>query len=120
MPPHGFTGKVHELDEDIEMDRYKIHTIEAVVDRVSLDLHELAKRAKDMGSAAQFVVLTMIAISATYSTNSSMRIVGNMQMKDEARVAADVDPVHQHALHDLRVRFDAHLRPEDAPLDPPG
>lgn len=34
------------------------------------------------------VVLTMIAISATYSTNSSMRIVGNMQMKDEARVAA--------------------------------
>jgi len=34
------------------------------------------------------VVLTMIAVSATYSTNSSMRIVGNMQMKDEARVAA--------------------------------
>jgi excinuclease ABC subunit A len=26
-------GVVHELDEDIQMDRYKIHTIEAVVDR---------------------------------------------------------------------------------------
>ena len=25
---------VHELDEDIQMDRYKIHDIEAVVDRV--------------------------------------------------------------------------------------
>jgi excinuclease ABC subunit A len=27
-------GKVHSLDEEIEMDRYKIHTIEAVVDRL--------------------------------------------------------------------------------------
>ncbi len=29
-------GVVHELDEDIQMDRYKIHNIEAVVDRVLL------------------------------------------------------------------------------------
>jgi len=29
-------GIVHELDEDIQMDRYKIHNIEAVVDRVLL------------------------------------------------------------------------------------
>ena len=27
-------GQVHDLDEEIEMDRYKIHTIEAVVDRL--------------------------------------------------------------------------------------
>jgi diacylglycerol kinase (ATP) len=32
--------------------------IEAIVDRVSLDYHELAKRAKDIGSAA--VMLSMI------------------------------------------------------------
>ena len=31
--------------------------IEAVVDRVSLDLHELAKRAKDYGSAAVLFAL---------------------------------------------------------------
>lgn len=31
--------------------------IEAVVDRVSLDLHELAKRAKDYGSAAVLLAL---------------------------------------------------------------
>ncbi len=29
-------GQVHDLDEEIEMDRYKIHTIEAVVDRLIL------------------------------------------------------------------------------------
>lgn len=39
-------------------------------------------------SLIMLVVLTMIAISATYSTNSSIRIVGNMQMQDEALTAA--------------------------------
>ncbi|MEB3767367.1 diacylglycerol kinase [Acinetobacter sp. MD2] len=37
--------------------------IEAVVDRVSLEKHPLAKNAKDMGSAAQFVALSIIAIT---------------------------------------------------------
>lgn len=33
--------------------------IEAVVDRISDDLHELSGRAKDIGSAAVFVALTL-------------------------------------------------------------
>ncbi|TCM69984.1 diacylglycerol kinase (ATP) [Acinetobacter calcoaceticus] len=37
--------------------------IEAVVDRVSLEKHELSKNAKDMGSAAQFVALSIIAMT---------------------------------------------------------
>lgn len=37
--------------------------IEAVVDRVSLEKHELSKNAKDMGSAAQFVSLTIIFLT---------------------------------------------------------
>ena len=36
--------------------------IEAVVDRISLERHELSKNAKDMGSATQFVALTLIFI----------------------------------------------------------
>lgn len=36
--------------------------IEAVVDRISLDKHPLSKNAKDMGSAAQFVSLSIIFI----------------------------------------------------------
>lgn len=35
--------------------------IEATVDRVSLDIHELAKRAKDYGSAAVFIALLLCA-----------------------------------------------------------
>ena len=34
--------------------------IEAVVDRVSLEKHQLSKNAKDMGRAAQFVALSII------------------------------------------------------------
>lgn len=37
--------------------------IEAVVDRISLEKHELSKNAKDMGSAAQFVALSIICIT---------------------------------------------------------
>lgn len=37
--------------------------IEAVVDRVSLEKHQLSNNAKDMGSAAQFVALSIIAIT---------------------------------------------------------
>lgn len=36
--------------------------IEATVDRISLELHPLSKQAKDMGSAAQFVSLTLITV----------------------------------------------------------
>ncbi|MAC98399.1 MAG: diacylglycerol kinase [Pseudomonadales bacterium] len=34
--------------------------IEAVVDRISLELHPLSKRAKDLGSAAQMLALLLI------------------------------------------------------------
>ncbi|MEG0482606.1 MAG: diacylglycerol kinase [Acinetobacter sp.] len=37
--------------------------LEAVVDRISLERHPLSKNAKDMGSAAQFVTLAIIAVT---------------------------------------------------------
>lgn len=37
--------------------------VEAVVDRVSLDRHHLAKRAKDIGSAAVLIALTNVAVT---------------------------------------------------------
>ena len=36
--------------------------IEAAVDRISIERHELAKRAKDMGSAAVFTSLVNVAV----------------------------------------------------------
>ena len=37
--------------------------IEAVVDRISLNLHPLSKQAKDMGSAAQLLALLIIPLT---------------------------------------------------------
>ena len=37
--------------------------IEAVVDKVSPEFHELAGRAKDMGSAAVFLLLVLVVLS---------------------------------------------------------
>jgi len=37
--------------------------VEAVVDRVSIERHALAKRAKDIGSAAVFVALTNVVVT---------------------------------------------------------
>ena len=39
--------------------------IEATVDRISLDIHPLAKRAKDMGSAAVMLTLTNAILTWT-------------------------------------------------------
>lgn len=36
--------------------------VEAVVDRVSIERHELAKRAKDIGSAAVFIALLILVV----------------------------------------------------------
>jgi diacylglycerol kinase (ATP) len=36
--------------------------IEATIDRISFDLHELAKRAKDYGSAAVALALALCAL----------------------------------------------------------
>lgn len=37
--------------------------IEAVVDKISPEFHELAGRAKDMGSAAVFVLMVLVGVS---------------------------------------------------------
>ena len=37
--------------------------LEAVVDRISLDNHDLSRRAKDFGSAAVFVMLALVALT---------------------------------------------------------
>ena len=37
--------------------------VEAVVDRVSIERHALAKRAKDIGSAAVFVALANVVMT---------------------------------------------------------
>lgn len=48
--------------------------IEAVVDRVSMDIHELSKRAKDYGSAA--VMLSLLLCSGVWLSAIVSRVSG--------------------------------------------
>ena len=43
-------------------DHPSLVAIEAAVDRISLDKHQLSKRAKDIGSAAVFVALVNVVV----------------------------------------------------------
>lgn len=47
--------------------------IEAAIDRVSMDLHELSKRAKDFGSAA--VLLALLICGGTWAAALYQRLV---------------------------------------------
>ena len=62
-------GVIHELDEgEIQMDRYKIHTIEAVVDRVVIRKHEATDEAQAFRSRLTDSVETALKFGEGYIT----------------------------------------------------
>ena len=61
-------GQVHELDEDIQMDRYKIHTIEAVVDRLIIREHEDEQEAGEARSRLTDSIETALKFGDGYLT----------------------------------------------------
>ena len=61
-------GQVFELDEDIQMDRYKIHTIEAVVDRLVLRRQETEAETKAERSRLTDSVETALKFGDGYVT----------------------------------------------------
>jgi diacylglycerol kinase (ATP) len=50
--------------------------IEAVVDRVGVDHHELSKRAKDLGSAAVFLSLVIVAVTWILIAGPALALLG--------------------------------------------
>jgi excinuclease ABC subunit A len=61
-------GQVHELDEEIEMDRYKIHTIEAIVDRLVIHHSETDSEQKSFRSRLTDSVETALKFGDGYMT----------------------------------------------------
>jgi excinuclease ABC subunit A len=61
-------GQVHELDEEIPMDRYKIHTIEAVVDRMVIHHPESKEEAQAFGSRLTDSIETALKFGDGYLT----------------------------------------------------
>jgi excinuclease ABC subunit A len=61
-------GQVHELDEDIQMDRYKIHNVEAVVDRLVIHHPEDSVEAQAARSRLTDSVETALKFGDGYMT----------------------------------------------------
>src|SRR5512136_1308828 len=61
-------GQVSELDEDIQMDRYKIHTIEAVVDRLVIRRPENEEDANAAATRLTDSVETALKFGEGYMT----------------------------------------------------
>jgi excinuclease ABC subunit A len=61
-------GEVHELDEDIQMDRYKIHTIEAVVDRLIIHHPESDDEAQTVRTRLTDSIETALKFGEGYMT----------------------------------------------------
>ncbi len=61
-------GRVYELEEDIQMDRYKIHTIEAVVDRLIIQRFSDTNEAETARSRLTDSVETALKFGEGYIT----------------------------------------------------
>jgi excinuclease ABC subunit A len=77
----GFTrarvdGAVHSLDDEIELDRYKQHTIEAIVDRLVIQRHEDKEEKKAARTRLTDSVETALEIRRGLSRHQSRRLKG--------------------------------------------
>jgi excinuclease ABC subunit A len=61
-------GQVHQLEEEIQLDRYKIHTIEAVVDRLVIQPYPDRKEAESARSRLTDSVETALKFGEGYLT----------------------------------------------------
>ena len=87
-------GVVHELDEgEIQMDRYKIHTIEAVVDRVVIRKHQAADEAQAFRSRLTDSVETALKFGEGYLTvqiaSSKSQVAGSRSKVASSKVQAE-------------------------------
>ncbi len=67
-------GMVYSLDDEIELDRYKIHTIEAVVDRLVINHSEDASEEKTFRSRLTDSVETALKVGEGYLTVQNLSV----------------------------------------------
>ncbi len=96
-------GTVYSLDEEIELDRYKIHTIEAVVDRLVITHPEDKEEKKANRTRLTDSVETALKFGDGYVT---VNIVENREQRTE-NSKGDKGLVTSHLLSDLH--FSEHL-----------
>ena len=94
--------EVHELDEDIEMDRYKIHTIEAVVDRLVIRHPSEEEEAKAARSRLTDSIETALKFGDGYVTIHLLNPVAALPSMPEQETEA-------HEVKGQDLYFSEHL-----------
>lgn len=97
-------GEVYELDEEIQMDRYKIHTIEAVVDRLIIRHYDHQQDARAARSRLTDSVETALKFGDGYMT---VHKVPGQTSRSELRTGGDLSPEAPDEGKDLH--FSEHL-----------
>jgi len=120
-------GKVVGLDEDIEMDRYKIHTIEAVVDRLVIHKSENEEDKKAFRSRLTDSIETSLRFGEGYMTvqwlnppsEAENPLLRELFGREMGEVVKPVDPVAQEEKQGVDLHFSEHLAcPEHGSLLP--
>jgi len=99
----GFTrarvdGKVFSLDDEIELDRYKQHTIEAVVDRLVISQHEDKEEKKAARTRLTDSVETALKFGDGYLTvnlvdaNNDMQFSEHLACPEHGSTVSEVEP----------------------------
>ncbi len=98
-------GKVFSLDDDIQMDRYKIHTVEAVVDRLVIQRHSQADEEQAARSRLTDSIETALKFGEGYITLHWLNPAeASEQTRQENQDDVETAPTEGRDLH-----FSEHL-----------
>jgi excinuclease ABC subunit A len=116
-------GKVYQLEDEIPMDRYKIHTIEAVVDRLVLTPVENEEDAKAFRSRLTDSVETSLKFGEGYLTVQLLGVRKQASSPEESDTEENVDmyfsehlacPEHGVSLQEIEPRTFSFNTPHGA------
>ena len=104
-------GTVYSLDEEIELDRYKIHTIEAVVDRMVISTGENAESGKTFITRLTDSVETALKVGEGYLTLQNLSVEPNQDVHFSEHLAC---PEHGISLPEIEPRTFSFNTPHGA------
>lgn len=104
-------GKVYSLDDEIELDRYKIHTIEAVVDRLVIHHAENAEDERTFRSRLTDSVETALKVGEGYLTAVNLSVEPEQDLYYSEHLAC---PEHGISLPEIEPRTFSFNTPHGA------
>jgi excinuclease ABC subunit A len=104
-------GQVYNLDDEIELDRYKIHTIEAVVDRLVINHAENTEEGKTFRTRLTDSVETALKVGEGYMTLQNLSVEPNQDIYFSEHLAC---PEHGISIPEIEPRTFSFNTPHGA------